>query len=248
MSCFSIKIVNLSLQDQYVYGQHNITYQQVAKILDHSILKPEMTEADVIAGCAMARQYDIAAVSVKPCYLPLLVEELAGSDVAAGTVVSFPHGHSTMAVKIFEAQDGVANGATELDIVMNIGALRSGRADFVRDEIRAIVEAIDGRALIKVILENYYLTEDQKALACHLCEEAGVDYVKTSTGFTETGAKVTDLHWMRANVSSKVLLKAAGGIRTLSDALAMIEAGASRVGTSSTKAILDEFLAQTSST
>lgn len=224
----------------------NFTYQQVIKKLDHSILKPEMTEADVIAGCAMARQHDIAAVSVKPCYLPLAVGELAGSGVAAGTVVSFPHGNNTTAVKVFEAQDGVANGAAELDIVMNIGALRSGHSDFVRDEIRAIVEAVDGRALVKVILENYYLTKAQIAIGCQLLEEAGVDYVKTSTGFSEIGATVADLHWMRANLSTKVLVKAAGGIRTLNDALGMIEAGASRVGTSSTKAILDEILAQTS--
>jgi deoxyribose-phosphate aldolase len=221
--------------------KNEVTYKQIAKTLDHSILKPEMTEADVIAGCAMARKYDIAAVSVKPCYLPLVVQELAGSNVAAGTVVSFPHGHSTTAVKVFESQDGVANGATELDIVMNIGALRSGRGDYVRDEIQAIVEVVAGRALVKVILENHYLTKDEKVSACHLLEEAGVDYVKTSTGYAETGAKVVDLDLMRANVSPKVLVKAAGGIRTLDDTLAMIEAGASRVGTSSTQAILNEF-------
>jgi deoxyribose-phosphate aldolase len=221
-----------------------ITYEQIAKTLDHSILKPEMTEADVIAGCAMARQYDIAAVSVKPCYLPLVVQELAGSSVAAGTVVSFPHGHSTKAVKVYEAQDGVANGATELDIVMNIGGLRSGRGDYVREEIQAIVEAVAGQALVKVILENHYLTEGEKELACRLLEEAGVDYVKTSTGYAETGAKVADLDLMRANVSPTVLVKAAGGIRTLAVTLAMIDAGASRVGTSSTKEILDEFNSQ----
>jgi deoxyribose-phosphate aldolase len=222
----------------------DFTYRQVVKTLDHSILKPEMTEFDVIANCEMARHYDIAAVSVKPCYLPLVVEQLAGTDIAPGTVVSFPHGHSTTAVKVFEAQDGVANGATELDIVMNIGALRSGQAEQVRDEIRMIVEAVAGKALVKVILENHYLTEDQKVLACHVLEEAGVDYVKTSSGYAESGATVTDLNLMRANVSAKVLVKAAGGIRKLDDALAMIKAGASRVGTSSTKTILAEFLEQ----
>jgi deoxyribose-phosphate aldolase len=219
-------------------------YQRVAKTLDHAILRPEVTEADVIAGCEMARQYEIAAVSVKPCYLPLVVEQLAGSDIAAGTVVSFPHGHSTTAVKVFEARDGVTNGATELDIVMNIGALRSGRVDQVRDEIAAIVAAVEGRALVKVILENFYLTDDEKALACRCLEEAGADYVKTSSGYAETGATVVDLHLMRANVSPKVLVKAAGGIRTLNDVLVMIEAGASRVGTSATKTILDELLAR----
>ena len=220
----------------------NMTYRHVAKTLDHSILKPEMTEADVISGCEMARHYDIAAVSVKPCYLPLVVDQLAGTDIAPGTVVSFPHGHSTTAVKVFEAQDGVANGATELDIVMNIGALRSGNIELVRDEIRAIVEAVEGKALVKVILENYYLSDDQKVQTCFLLEEAGVDYVKTSTGYAESGATISDLDLMRKNVSSKVLVKAAGGIRTLDDVLSMIKAGASRIGTSSTKAILDEFL------
>jgi deoxyribose-phosphate aldolase len=218
-------------------------YRQVVEMLDHAVLKPEMTETDVIAGCVLAGQYQIAAVSVKPCYLPLAVRELAGSSVAAGTVVSFPHGSCTTAVKIFEAQDAIANGATELDIVMNFAALRSGRPEYVRDEIRAIVRAVDGQALVKVILENHYLTRDQIALACQLLVETGVDYVKTSTGFSQTGALLEDLHWMRANLSGSALIKAAGGIRTLSDAQAMIEAGASRLGTSSTKAILDEIQA-----
>ena len=216
---------------------------QVVEMLDHAVLKPEMTEADVVAGCELACQHQIAAVSVKPCYLPLAVRELAGSGVAAGTVVSFPHGSSTTAVKVFEAQDAIANGAVELDVVMNFAAMRSGRPEYVRDEIRAIVDAVDSQALVKVILENHFLTKDQIALACRLLQEAGVDYVKTSTGFSQTGAQLEDLHWMRANLRGSVLVKAAGGIRTLSDARAMIEAGASRLGTSSTKAILDEIQA-----
>jgi deoxyribose-phosphate aldolase len=224
---------------------NSLNYRQVVQTLDHAVLKPEMTEADVIAGCVLACQHQIAAVSVKPCYLPLAVRELVGSGVAAGTVVSFPYGSCTTAVKIFEAQDAIANGAAELDIVMNFAALRSGRSEYVRDEIREIVKAVDGQALVKVILENHYLTKDQIALACQLLEEAGVDYVKTSTGFSQTGALLEDLHWMRAHLSGNVLVKAAGGIRSLSDALAMIEAGARRLGTSSTKAILDEIQAYT---
>ena len=226
---------------------NTLNYRQVVKALDHAVLKPDMTEAYVIAGCLLARQYRIAAVSVKPCYLPLAVRELAGSGVAAGTVVSFPHGSCTTAVKIFEAQDAIANGAAELDIVMNFAALRSGRSEYVREEIRSIVKAVDNQALVKVILENHYPTKDQIALACHLLQEAGVDYVKTSTGFSQTGALIEDLQWMRANLSGNVLIKAAGGIRTLSDALAMVAAGASRLGTSSTKAILDEVQTYTTS-
>jgi deoxyribose-phosphate aldolase len=221
-----------------------ITYQQVAKTLDHALLKPEMTEAEIIAGCDMAKQYDIAAVSVKPCYLPLVVRELEDSDVAAGTVVSFPHGHSTTPVKIYEALSGIDNGAIELDIVMNIGALRSGAYDVVRDEVSAIVEAVSGRALVKVILENHYLTKEQKIKACELLEEAGVDFVKTSTGYAESGANFEDVLLMRKTVSSAIQVKAAGGIRTLADVLTMIEAGASRVGTSATVSILEEFQAR----
>jgi len=222
----------------------DITYEQLAKTLDHALLQPEMTAADIIAGCDLAKQYHIAAVSVKPCYLPLVVRELDGSDVAAGTVVSFPHGHSATPVKIYEAINGVENGAVELDIVMNIGALRSGAYDVVSDEICAIVEAVSGRALVKVILENHYLTQSQIIKACELLAEAGVDFVKTSTGFAEGGATVEDVKLMRKTVSSVIQVKAAGGIRTLADVLTMIEAGAARVGTSATAAILDEYLAK----
>jgi len=221
----------------------DLTYEQVAKTLDHALLKPEMTEADIIAGCEMAKRYRIAAVSVKPCYLPLVVRELDGSEVAAGTVVSFPHGHSTTPVKIYEALNGVDNGAVELDIVMNVGALRSGAYDIVRDEISAIVDAVSGRALVKVILENHYLTKDQIIEACELLEEAGVDFVKTATGYAESGATAADVQLMRRTVSAAVQVKAAGGIRTLADVLAMMDAGATRVGTSATAAILEDFLA-----
>jgi len=221
-----------------------LTYERIAKTLDHALLKPEITEAEIRFGCAMARKLDIAAVSVKPCYLPLVVQELEGSDVAAGTVVSFPHGHSTTAVKIYEAINGVENGAVELDIVMNIGALRSGAYDYVQDEIAAIVDAVSDRALVKVILENHYLTESEKIQACQLMEAAGVDFVKTATGYADSGATVADLKLMRDTVNSRIMVKAAGGIRTLGDVLAAIGAGAARVGTSATETILEEFLAK----
>lgn len=220
----------------------DITYKQVAKTLDHALLKPEMTEADVIAGCSMAVKYDIAAVSVKPCYLPLVVKELDGSKVAAGTVVSFPHGHSTPAVKVYEAINGVENGAVELDIVMNIGALRSKAYDYVSDEIGAIVQAVGDQALVKVILENHYLDQDEIIKACQILEDAGVDFVKTATGYADSGATVEDIQLMRKTVNPKIRVKAAGGIRTLADVLAVIDAGAARVGTSATESILEEYL------
>jgi deoxyribose-phosphate aldolase len=219
-------------------------YQQVAKLLDHALLRPEMTETDALVGCQLAKQYDIAAVSVKPCYLPLVVRELEASDVAAGTVVSFPHGHSTTPVKIYEALNGVDNGAVELDIVMNIGALRSGAYEYVVDEVSAIVEAVNDRALVKVILENHYLTRAQIVKACELLEQSGVNFVKTATGYADTGASAEDVRLMRTTVSPAVQVKAAGGIRTLADVLAVVAAGAARVGTSATAAILDEFLAK----
>ena len=220
----------------------DIPYKQIAKTLDHALLKPEMTEADVIAGCSMAVKYDIAAVSVKPCYLPLVVKELERSKVAAGTVVSFPHGHSTPAVKVYEAINGVENGAVELDIVMNIGALRSKAYDYISDEIGAIVQAVGDQALVKVILENHYLDQDEIIKACQILEDAGVDFVKTATGYADSGATVEDIQLMRKTVNPKIRVKAAGGIRTLADVLAVIDAGAARVGTSATESILEEYL------
>jgi len=222
----------------------DIPYKQVSKTLDHALLKPEMTEADIIAGCSMAKKYDIAAVSVKPCYLALVVKELEGSNVAAGTVVSFPHGHSTPAVKVYEAINGVENGAVELDIVMNIGALRSKAYDYVSDEIGAIVQAVGDQALVKVILENHYLDKDEIVKACQILEGAGVNFVKTATGYADSGATVEDIKLMRKTVNSKIQVKAAGGIRTLADVLTAITAGAARVGTSTTESILEEYLAK----
>src|SRR5512146_1407131 len=175
------------------YSSKTITYEQLAKVIDHSLLKPELTEADVIAGCQLAASYHVASVCVKPADVALAARLLQGSDVAVGTVIGFPHGNSTTAVKVFEARDALANGAVELDMVINIGALRSGKYDYVRDEIHAVVEAARGKALVKVILENAYLTDEQKVAACQLAEAAGADFVKTSTGFAPTGATIEDV-------------------------------------------------------
>lgn len=218
-----------------------ITYEQLAKAIDHSLLKPEMTEAEVVAGCELAKRYNVASVCARPCDVPLAARLLAGSDVRVGTVIGFPHGSTTTAVKVFEANEAMTNGAVELDMVLNIAALRSGKADFVRDDIAAVVEAARGRAIVKVILENAYLDHDQKVLACQLCEQAGAHFVKTSTGFAPSGATIEDLKLMRATVGPNVQVKAAGGVRTLDMALAVIDAGCTRFGATATVAILDEF-------
>jgi deoxyribose-phosphate aldolase len=219
-----------------------ITYEQLAKTIDHSLLKPELTEADVTAGCQLAARYHVASVCVKPSYVPLAVQLLRGSDVAVGTVLGFPHGGSTTAVKVFEANDAMDNGAVELDMVINIGELRSGNREYVLGDIRAVVKAAHKRgAIVKVIMENAYLTDDEKVLGCQLAELAGADFVKTSTGFAASGATIEDLKLMRASVGQQVQVKAAGGVRTLDALLAVIDAGCTRSGATATAAILDEF-------
>ena len=223
------------------FDSKTITYQQLAKTIDHSLLRPELTEADVIAGCELAAQYAVASVCVKPCHVKLSQQALAGTDVAVGTVVGFPHGSNTTETKVAEAQQAIADGAGELDMVLNIGELRSGHTDYVRSDIQAVVDTAQGRAIVKVILENAYLTDEEKVLACQLCEQAGADFVKTSTGFAPGGATIPDLKLMRANVGPQVQVKAAGGVRTLDALLKVIDVGVTRAGATATAVILDEF-------
>jgi len=219
-----------------------ITYEQLAKVIDHSLLRPELTEADVIAGCELAHQYHVATVCVKPIHVKLAAEVLKDSDVIVSTVVGFPHGSNRTEVKVLEAELAMGDGAQELDMVLNIGQLRSGKFDFVRQDIKAVCEAAHARgAKVKVILENAYLSNDEKVTACKLCEEAGADWVKTSTGFAPSGATLEDLRLMRATVSEKVQVKAAGGVRTLDAILPVIDVGCTRVGATATATILDEF-------
>lgn len=218
-----------------------ITYQQLAKTIDHSLLRPELTEADVIAGCELAAQYDVASVCVKPYHVKLSQQVLAGTEVTVGTVIGFPHGSNTTATKVVEAQQAIVDGATELDMVLNIGELRSGHSEYVKNDISAVVDAAQGRAIVKVILENAYLTDEEKVLGCRLCEEAGADFVKTSTGFAPGGATIPDLKLMRATVGPQVQVKAAGGVRTLDALLEVIDVGVTRVGATATAVILDEF-------
>jgi deoxyribose-phosphate aldolase len=218
-----------------------ITLEQLAKVIDHSLLKPEMTEAEVIAGCELAKKYHVASVCVKPCDVKLAVGILKDSDVLVGTVLGFPHGSSVTSIKMAEARQAMEDGAVELDMVLNIGALRSGKYDYVLKDIKAVVDTARGKALVKVILENAYLTDEQKVKACQLCEEAGADFVKTSTGYAPSGATLDDVRLMRKTVSEKVQVKCAGGVRTLDALLDMIDAGVTRSGATTTAVMLDEF-------
>jgi len=219
-----------------------ITLAQLAKVIDHSLLRPELTTDEVIAGCMLANEYHVATVCVKPCHVKLAAEILKGSDVKVTTVVGFPHGSNVTAIKVAEAQQAINDGAVELDMVLNIGELRSGHEDYVYNDIKAVCDLAHSQGVkVKVILENAYLNNDQKVRACQLAERAGADWVKTSTGFAPSGATIEDIKLMRQSVSEKVQVKAAGGVRTLDALLAVIDAGVTRCGATATKAILDEF-------
>lgn len=217
--------------------------KKVAKTIDHSTLGPAMTLNEVKASCEVALKYDVASVCCKPADVKFVADVLKGSDVLVGTVVGFPHGSSTTASKVFETKEAIANGAVEIDVVINIGHLKSGKTKEVQDEIAAVVVAAAGKQ-VKVILENAYLTDEEKITACKLVEAAGADYVKTSTGFAPTGATLADVKLMRATCSPKVKVKSAGGVKTLDQLLEFIDAGIDRSGSSSTASILDEFIAK----
>jgi deoxyribose-phosphate aldolase len=223
------------------YG--GFTYEQVAGTIDHSLLRPELTAAEVEAGCALADRYRVASACCRPADVPAVVPLLAGSPVAVGTVVGFPHGSSATEVKAHEAGLARSAGVAEIDMVLNIGWLRSGELARVEEEVRQVVAAADG-ALVKVILENAYLTDAEKERGSRLTEAAGADFVKTSTGFAAGGATHEDLALMRRTVSPHVQVKAAGGVRTLDDLLAVMALGVTRIGATQTKAIIDEFRAR----
>jgi len=221
----------------------DVTYEQLAGTIDHSLLKPMLTIDDVVGGCKLAADYQVVSVCVRPADVPLAAAELDGTGVAVGTVISFPHGDSATSIKVAEAEQAMADGAVELDMVLNIGWLLSGRDEEVGADIAAVVD-VSGAALVKVIFENSYLTHEQKITACHLSESAGADYVKTSTGYAPTGATIEDLRLMRENVGPSVKIKAAHGVRTLDALLAVIEAGADRCGATATATILDDYKAR----
>jgi deoxyribose-phosphate aldolase len=223
----------------------HLTYRDVAKTIDHSLLRPELDDAFVEEGCRLAAEYDVASVCVRPADVVRAAAILAGTDVAVGTTIGFPHGNHLTETKVFEARRALADGATELDMVIQIGALRSGRDADVQADIAAVVEVGHAAgAIVKVIFENAYLTDDEKVRACHLTEAAGGDFVKTSTGFAPSGATHEDLALMRRSVSPHVQVKAAGGVRTLDALLEVMALGVTRVGATATKTMLDEFRAR----
>jgi deoxyribose-phosphate aldolase len=222
-----------------------LTEREIAKAIDHSLLRPELDDAFVEDGCRLAAEYDVASVCVRPTDVRRAVAILEGTDVKVGTTVGFPHGNQRTDIKVAEARRALADGATELDMVIQIGALKSGRDGDVRADIAAVVQVAHAAgAIVKVIFENAYLTHDEKIRACHLSEVAGADFVKTSTGFAPGGATHDDLRLMRANTSPHIGVKAAGGVRTLDALLQVMALGTTRIGATATKSIIDEFRAR----
>ncbi|HYW41629.1 MAG TPA: deoxyribose-phosphate aldolase [Bryobacteraceae bacterium] len=216
-------------------------YLDISKMIDHSLLNPVMTDRELDAGCALARQYDVASACVKPYYAKKCAELLAGSAVAASTVIGFPHGGHKTVVKLAEAQQALEDGATELDMVVNIGKVLSEDWPYVRQDIEAVVE-LTHRAggLVKVIFENFYLQDRHKIALCQICADVGADFVKTSTGYAGGGATMDDLRLMRKHSPASVRIKSAGGIRTLDALLEVRAIGVSRSGATRTAEMLDE--------
>ncbi|QPA30120.1 deoxyribose-phosphate aldolase [Thermaerobacillus caldiproteolyticus] len=217
----------------------------IAKMIDHTLLKADTTKEQIVKLCEEAKQYNFASVCVNPTWVATAAELLKGTDVKVCTVIGFPLGANTPETKAFETKNAIENGATEVDMVINIGALKDGNDELVERDIRAVVDAAKGKALVKVIIEACLLTEEEKVRACELAVKAGADYVKTSTGFSTGGATVEDVALMRKTVGPNIGVKASGGVRDLQSAEAMIQAGATRIGTSSGAAIVQGKTATT---
>jgi deoxyribose-phosphate aldolase len=227
----------------------DLTERDIAKTIDHSLLRPELDDAFVEAGCRLAAAYAVASVCVRPADVRRAGAILDGTDVAVGTVVGFPHGSHRTDTKVYEARQALDDGATELDMVIAIGALKSDRDAEVLADIAAVVDvAHAGGAIVKVIFENAYLTDDEKIRACGLTEAAGAEFVKTSTGFAPGGATHDDLRLMRAHTSPPTQVKAAGGIRTLDALLEVMALGVTRIGATATQTIIDDFRARKAGT
>ena len=217
-------------------------YEDIAKMIDHSLLRPELTVAQVMEGCQVAHRYHVASVCVRPCDVELAARELEGSDVLVGSVVGFPHGAMTTAAKLFETRQMIEQGAREVDMVLNIGRLLSGDCAYVETEIRNVAALCHANgAILKVIFENAYLTDEVKIAACGISKRAKADFVKTSTGFAPGGATIPDLRLMYKHASPECRVKAAGGVRTLDAAIEVYEAGCSRFGATATISILEDW-------
>jgi deoxyribose-phosphate aldolase len=217
------------------------TLADLAKMFDHSLLQPTLTDADIEAGLHLARELNVASVCIKPYAVPMATKLLAGSTVRASTVIGFPHGGHKTAIKVAEAHAAMDDGATELDMVVNIGKVLSGEWNFVAHDIAAVVNAAHARACqVKVIFENALIKDEHKIELCTICGEVRADWVKTSTGYAESGATLPDLKLMRQHSPAWVQVKAAGGVRSLETLLQVREIGVTRVGATATKAILDD--------
>ena len=224
-------------------GIDTLEYRDVAKTIDHSLLRPELDLDTVREGVELALRYGVASATVRPADVAWAAELAAGSDVMISTVVGFPHGSHTTATKAFETEELIAAGADEIDMVLNIARLLSGDDGYVEADIRAVVEAAQGRT-VKVIFENAYLEDAQKIRACGLAAAAGAGFVKTSTGFASSGATIDDLKLMREHSPAHVQVKAAGGVRTLDALLEVMSVGVTRIGATATDTILEDFKAR----
>lgn len=229
-----------------------MTSDELAKSIDYALLKPDATVEDVRKVCMQALEHNFATVFVNPCYVSIASNILGGSPVKTGVAIGFPLGANTTSIKRLEAEDAIDRGAREVDMVINIGALKSGQIDVVQRELRTVVELARqkeveqsaGTILVKFIIETCYLGDAEKRAACRLVEESGADFVKTSTGFGPAGATAYDVRLMRESVGPGVGVKASGGIRNLEQAMTLLDAGASRIGTSAGVEIMSQFLAQ----
>jgi len=207
--------------------------EDLARLIDHTMLKPDAVPAEIEQLCDDAIRYHFASVCLNPSYVPLAAAKLAETDIAVCTVVGFPLGATTTTAKVCEAEQALEDGATEIDMVLRIGALKAGQRDIVRDDISAVVDVVhEGGGLVKVIIETALLTDEEKALACRLAREADANFVKTSTGFAAEGAKIDDVRLMRETVGPRLGVKAAGGIHSYDEAMGMVNAGANRLGAS----------------
>ncbi len=221
-------------------SDEHISPKVLAAMIDHAILAPNTTENDLHNGCQLAATAGVASICVRPCDVKEAKGILSGAGIVVGTVIGYPHGGETPPAKAFQARQAIDDGADELDMVINIGRLISGRTEVITDEIAQVVQAAKGR-LVKVILECCYLNQEQMAVGCGAAVSAGAGFVKTSTGFGPGGATAEDVRFLRSQVAQSIGVKASGGVRTLADAKAMIQAGANRLGTSSTERILAEL-------
>jgi len=212
----------------------------LANMIDHTLLKPDATEKEVIKLCEEAKKYNFASVCVNPSMVKLASKELEDSIIDICTVIGFPLGATMTEVKAFEAKQSIQNGATEIDMVINIGKLKDRYLEYVKNDIKAVVDVVKDKALVKVIIETCLLTDEEKVIACKLAKEAGADYVKTSTGFSTGGATAEDIALMRRTVGDEMGVKASGGIRTREDAMTMIKNGATRIGASASVKIVEE--------